>query len=111
VWVPSNSSSVTVNMYTAPFKDCVIDGVERDADAVAAKRSTPENPFDFTELFDHDSWKVMKALVEPSLGTSGELSKVGTSWQFITHGYFCVDTDSTPEKPVVNLIVGLRDSK
>ena len=49
--------------------------------------------------------------MEPALGDSGELTKVGTSWQFITLGYFCVDTDSTAEKPVINLIVSLRESK
>jgi hypothetical protein len=111
VWVPSDAKQVTANIYSAPFKDCVIDGVERDADTVAGKRSTPDKPFDFVELFDTESLQVKHALVEPSLAETGELSTVGSSWQFITLGYFCVDQESTPENPVINLTVGLRDSK
>jgi glutaminyl-tRNA synthetase len=30
--------------------------------------------------------------------------------QFERQGYFCLDTDSTPEKPVFNRTVSLRDS-
>jgi len=35
----------------------------------------------------------------------------GSSFQFLRHGYFCVDTiDSTKEKPVFNRTVSLRDT-
>ena len=34
----------------------------------------------------------------------------GTRVQFLRHGYFCVDPDSTADGLVVNRIVGLRDS-
>ncbi len=34
----------------------------------------------------------------------------GDKFQFIRMGYFCVDPDSTPELPVFNTIVGLKDS-
>lgn len=36
--------------------------------------------------------------------------KTGDSFQFMRQGYFCVDPDSTDEKPVFNRAVGLKDS-
>ena len=44
--------------------------------------------------------------VEPSLAGA----EVGSRHQFERLGYFCVDPDSTPEKPVFNRTVTLRDS-
>ena len=35
---------------------------------------------------------------------------VGDKFQFLRLGYFCVDKDSTPEKPVFNRTVALKDS-
>ena len=37
-------------------------------------------------------------------------ARPGDRFQFIRHGYFCVDTDSAPEKLVFNRIVSLKDS-
>ena len=34
----------------------------------------------------------------------------GTTYQFLRNGYFCKDPDSTPEKPVYNRTVGLKDT-
>ena len=36
--------------------------------------------------------------------------ELGETVQFERQGYFCLDTDSTPEKPVFNRTVSLRDS-
>ena len=44
--------------------------------------------------------------VEPSLATAAP----GSRFQFERLGYFCVDPDSTPEKPVFNRTVTLRDT-
>jgi glutaminyl-tRNA synthetase len=44
--------------------------------------------------------------VEPSLAGA----PVGTVYQFERRGYFCVDPDSTPEAPVFNRTVRLRDT-
>jgi glutaminyl-tRNA synthetase len=45
--------------------------------------------------------------VEPSL----KAAKPGARFQFERLGYFCVDTgDSTPEKPVFNRTVTLKDT-
>ncbi len=49
---------------------------------------------------------IADARVEPALGGSNS----GEVVQFERQGYFCPDTDSTPERPVFNRTVGLRDS-
>lgn len=47
-----------------------------------------------------------KAYIEPSAAGAAP----GTKFQFERVAYFCVDKDSTPEKPVFNRTVKLRDS-
>lgn len=53
-----------------------------------------------------NSLKVVHSLVEPSVAAAPP----GSRYQFERLGYFCVDTDSTPEKPVFNRTVTLRDT-
>jgi glutaminyl-tRNA synthetase len=47
-----------------------------------------------------------QSLVEPALMQA----KPGDKFQFLRQGYFCMDRDSTLDKPVFNRIVGLRDT-
>ncbi len=62
---------------------------------------------DFLEFLNPDSLKVVEgALVEESLRAAKPLDH----FQFERKGYYNADYDSTPEKPVFNLTVGLRDS-
>jgi glutaminyl-tRNA synthetase len=61
---------------------------------------------DFLEFYNPDSLQVGKAYVEPSL----KAAKPGDRLQFMRKGYFCMDQDSTPDKPVFNLTVGLKDA-
>jgi glutaminyl-tRNA synthetase len=63
---------------------------------------------DFKANFDPDSVEVLSgARVEPGLASA----KPGDRIQFERQGYFCVDTvDSTPERPVFNRTVSLRDT-
>ncbi len=61
---------------------------------------------DFMEFVNPDSLKVINAFAEPSL----KEVEVGDRFQFQRIGYFCVDTESTPEKIVFNKTVGLRDT-
>jgi glutaminyl-tRNA synthetase len=49
---------------------------------------------------------IADARVEPALVGSNS----GDAVQFERQGYFCPDLDSTPERPVFNRTVGLRDS-
>ena len=61
---------------------------------------------DFLEFINPDSLKVITGYVEPGLKNASP----GERFQFQRIGYFCVDSDSTPEQLVFNRTVGLRDS-
>ena len=71
-----------------------------------------ENPdghkdIDFKEFMNPDSLKILTdCYVEPFVKNSKPLDH----FQFERLGYFNLDYDSTPEKPVFNLTVQLRDS-
>jgi len=63
-----------------------------------------ENWLDYV---NKDSLQVVQAKLEPTLATAQPSDR----FQFLRHGYFCVDTvDSLPGKPVFNRTVGLKDS-
>ncbi len=71
------------------------------------------NPMDIPEGMDYkinlnqDSLRVIKnCYAEESLKDA----QSGEKFQFLRQGYFTVDYDSTPENPVFNRIVGLKDS-
>ncbi len=62
---------------------------------------------DFKEYLNPDSLEILKGCkVEPSLAQA----RPGDFFQFLRQGYFCVDPDSTPELPVFNRSVTLRDT-
>lgn len=61
---------------------------------------------DFLAFFNKDSRKKITAMVEPALV---EVSP-GRQLQFMRKGYFCADIEFTPEKPVFNRTVTLRDT-
>jgi len=61
----------------------------------------------FTDAINPESLEVKSGWVEA--GLTGNIPAVG-AWQFERTGYFCVDKDSTDEKPVFNRTVGLRDT-
>lgn len=61
----------------------------------------------FTDAINPESLEVKTGWVEASLANN--IPDVG-AWQFERTGYFCVDKDSTDEKPVFNRTVGLRDT-
>jgi len=62
---------------------------------------------DFKKFLNPDSLTVLsEVFIEPSLKDA----KIGTNYQFMRKGYFCLDTDSTPENLVFNRTVGLKDS-
>lgn len=60
----------------------------------------------FLDHLNSDSLQCVTALLEPSLAGKPALWQC----QFERTGYFCVDADSTPERPVFNRTVTLRDS-
>jgi glutaminyl-tRNA synthetase len=62
---------------------------------------------DFLEDINVNSLTVLTdSLIEPSLAGA----EVGAHYQFEREGYFVVDPDGTPERPVFNLTVGLKDT-
>ncbi|MCO5240418.1 MAG: glutamine--tRNA ligase/YqeY domain fusion protein [Chitinophagaceae bacterium] len=72
---------------------------------------TVENPTgeegDFTRYINPNSLQIIKeAYIENSL----KEAKEGNKYQFIRKGYFTPDKDSTPEHPVFNRTVTLKDT-
>ena len=62
---------------------------------------------DFVRLLNPKSLEILKdSLIEPGLKNMAAGEKI----QFMRKGYFCVDPDSTPDNPVFNRIVSLKDS-
>ncbi|MFP4557336.1 MAG: glutamine--tRNA ligase/YqeY domain fusion protein [Bacteroidales bacterium] len=61
---------------------------------------------DWKDTLNPDSLETVKAFAEPSLKDLKPLDK----FQFERLGYFCVDYNSKPEKPVFNRTVTLRDT-
>jgi len=61
---------------------------------------------DFTANLNPNSLEVVSGKVEPSLRGAAP----GSRYQFERLGYFAVDPDSTPGKPVFNRTVALRDT-
>ena len=67
---------------------------------------SPEQGKTFLDVINPDSLQIAKAWVEPSLLNAA----VGDRVQFERLGYYCVDSDSTPGKPIFNRTVPLRDT-
>jgi glutaminyl-tRNA synthetase len=62
---------------------------------------------DFTVNLNPNSLqRLAGAMLEPFLGEA----EVGGRFQFMRQGYFVKDADSTPDKPVFNLTVNLKDA-
>ncbi|WP_432406767.1 glutamine--tRNA ligase/YqeY domain fusion protein [Wukongibacter sp. M2B1] len=63
---------------------------------------------DWKDSLNPDSLKKLEsAFVEPAL----KEAQLGSKYQFLRHGYFCIDTEDTKEDSlVINRIVSLKDS-
>jgi hypothetical protein len=77
------------------------------------KLFTKENPSeveegqDFTANLNPNSLEIItNAKLEPSLANAA----AGSRYQFERLGYFCVDPDSRPGKPMFNRTVALKDT-
>jgi len=60
----------------------------------------------YKDSLNPDSLEVVSGRVEPSLASA----PAGSRYQFERMGYFCVDTESTGERLVLNRTVTLRDT-
>ncbi|KAF0179245.1 MAG: glutaminyl-tRNA synthetase [Limisphaerales bacterium] len=61
---------------------------------------------DFKTVLNPRSLEVIAAKLEPSLNAAESAAR----YQFERLGYFCVDKDSTPSKPVFNRTITLKDT-
>ncbi|MGD0912437.1 MAG: glutamate--tRNA ligase family protein [Terracidiphilus sp.] len=71
------------------------------------------DPYDFPEggdLFDNLNPNSLEIVTGAKLEPSLAQASVGGHYQFERVGYFCVDRESTPEKPVFNRTLPLKDS-
>ncbi|PKL02362.1 MAG: glutamine--tRNA ligase, partial [Synergistetes bacterium HGW-Synergistetes-2] len=61
----------------------------------------------YNDYLNPESLTVLEnCFVEPALAAAKPLDR----FQFLRQGYFCADADSTPERPVFNRTVALKDS-
>ncbi|WP_051688293.1 glutamine--tRNA ligase/YqeY domain fusion protein [Desulfofalx alkaliphila] len=65
-----------------------------------------EKDVDFKQNINPNSLEVLRSVLEPTLAEAA----VGSRYQFLRQGYFCVDADSTTQLPVFNRIVSLKDT-
>ncbi len=75
-------------------------------DRLFTKENPEEGEEGFVACLNPDSLKVISGYVEPLLASP----QAGDRFQFERQGYFCTDPDSTPDKPVFNLTVSLKDT-
>ncbi|HRQ24469.1 MAG TPA: glutamine--tRNA ligase/YqeY domain fusion protein [Anaerolineales bacterium] len=75
-------------------------------DRLFTKEDPEEGEEGFLACLNPNSLEILTGYVEPHLAAP----EVGSRFQFERLGYFCVDSDSTPEKPVFNLTVNLKDT-
>jgi len=92
-WVSaSHGSRATVRLYDRLF---------------SVANPTADRDTDFIEYMNPESLVTIEdAMMEPELAAQ----PAGHQVQFERTGYFAVDPDSTPERPVLNRTVSLRDS-
>jgi glutaminyl-tRNA synthetase len=70
-------------------------------------QENPNEGDDFKRFLNPQSLEVVRGCkFEPELAKS----RIGQQYQFERLGYFCVDTESTSERPVWNRTIELRDS-
>ncbi len=75
-------------------------------DRLFSKENPEEGEEGFLACLNPNSLQVLSGYVEPDLANA----KPGERFQFERIGYFCVDWDSKPEKPIFNLTVNLKDA-
>jgi glutaminyl-tRNA synthetase len=75
-------------------------------DRLFIKPDPEEGDEGFLSALNPNSLTVLTSYIEPLLSTT----KAGDRFQFERQGYFCIDPDTTAEKPVFNLTVSLKDT-
>ena len=73
--------------------------------ALPSLADVPEDKY-FTDYMNHNSLTICRAYGEPFVAQA----KAGDKYQFLRKGFYCSDPDSTPDLPVFNLTVSLKDN-
>ncbi len=60
---------------------------------------------DFKDYINPNSLSIVTGYAEPSIGNA----TIHDKFQFLRKGYYCIDTESTPEKMIFNRTVTLKD--
>jgi len=98
---PPAAGAVPAAAAAAPAKEA--GGAEEDEEEEEGAPGAPS----WLEYVNKDSLETLSgALIEPSLLSVAETP--GEAFQFQRVGFFCVDKDSTKEKPVFNRVVALK---
>ena len=107
--MPGASRKVKGTLHWVSAKDSVDAEVRLYDRLFYVENPAAEADRDFREMLNPDSLKVVKgAKIEPY---AAELAKEkGAKMQFQRVGYFTPDYDSTPEHPVFNRTIALKDS-
>ena len=93
-WVSvTDSVDVTVNLYDRLFN--------------VSNPSNEEGVSSYADNLNENSLVVVTGCKAPNYLKT---SKAGDTFQFMRQGYFCADKESTPENPIFNRTVGLKDS-
>lgn len=77
----------------------------REYDRLFRVEDPTDEEGDFKDYLNPDSLKVVTGYAEPSMATAG----LNDRFQFLRKGYYCLDKDSTSDKPVFNRTVTLKD--
>ncbi|MDR2064288.1 MAG: glutamine--tRNA ligase/YqeY domain fusion protein [Prevotellaceae bacterium] len=92
-WVSAqHAEQAEVRLFDRLFTEPFMDNIPEDKD--------------YKDFLNPDSFKKITAFIEPALKKLKILDKV----QFERVGYFCIDRDSTAEKPVFNRTATLKDT-
>ena len=75
-------------------------------DRLFTREDPEEGEEGYLNCLNPNSLVIRSGFVEPSLSPA----EIGGRYQFERLGYFCADPDSTPQKPVFNLTVNLKDT-
>jgi glutaminyl-tRNA synthetase len=75
-------------------------------DRLFTKEDPEEGDEGFLNCMNPNSLEILTGYVEPALASA----EIGSRFQFERLGYFCVDKETTSEKPVFNLTVNLKDT-
>jgi len=99
-WVNADDAiKAEIRLYDTLMKSEAVNADDAEEEEEAVEK-------DFTDKLNPDSLVTLHGFVEPVLGSS----VAGDRFQFMREGYFCTDLESTPEAPVFNRTVGLKDS-